>query len=119
MSITTAIVKKYENIISILKKEICRLADENDDIKIKYEANLAALNKTRNYNNDLLHDIILKDNDIKKLKERIADYEITLERNAQEKGDYGWLQRAAREQAERNKNKQVLDSALQMTKTSR
>ena len=39
--------------------------------------------------------------------------------NAQEKGDYGWLQRAAREQAERNKNKKVLETALQMTTTSR
>ncbi len=115
----SAIIKKYENINTILKEEICRLADDNDDIKIKFEANLAALIKTRKYNNDLLHDIILKDKELKKLKERIADYEITLERNAQEKGDYGWLQRAAREQAERNKNKKILESALQMTTTTR
>jgi len=115
----SAIVNKYEKMNKILKDEICRLADDNDDLKIKYEANFAALHKTRKYNNDLLHDIILKDEEIKKLKERIADYEITLERNAQEKGDYGWLQRAAREQAERNKNKKVLESALQMTTTSR
>ena len=115
----SAIISKYENINKILKDEICRLADDNDDLKIKYEANYDALTKTRKHNNDLLHDIILKDKEIKKLKERIADYEITLERNAQEKGDYGWLQRAAREQAERNKNKKVLESALQMTTTSR
>lgn len=115
----TAIIKKYANINTILKAEICRLADDNDDIKIKFEANQAALIKTRNYNNDLLHDIILKDKEVKTLKERIADYEITLERNAQEKGDYGWLQRAAREQAERTKNKKTLEAALKMTTSSR